>query len=89
MAKRLDVKRSALSSSVQILTGVTLNDLLKHWRLLRAMDLLSNTRLSYLDVANLCGYRTVNGLSKFLERNHKCTAREYRENRVHGNRLMR
>lgn len=89
LAKVLEVKRSALSSAVQILTGETLNDLLKHWRLLRALDLLSNTRLPYLDVAHLCGFRTINGLTKFMERNHKCTAREYRENRRHGNRATR
>ena len=89
LAKKLDVKRSALSGAVQILTGSTLNDMLRQWRLLRAIDLLSNTSLPYLEVARLCGYRTVNGLTKFMERNKKCTAREYRENRTHGNRLNR
>ena len=89
LAKILNVKRSALSSAVHLLTGDTLNDLLRQWKLLKAMDLLSNTRLPYLDVAHLCGFKTVNGLSKFMERNHKCTAREYRENRVHGNRSAR
>ena len=86
LAKAVGVRRGALSNAVQLLTGKTLNDLLKHWRLLRAMDLLSNTRLTYLEVARQCGYRTVNGLSKFMERNVKCTAREYREKRTHGNR---
>ena len=86
LAKVVGVKRSALSAAVQMLTGETLNDLLRQWRLLHAMYLLSCTRLSYLEVARQCGYKTVNGLSKFMERHLKCTAYEYRENRVHGNR---
>ena len=86
LAKAVGVRRSALSNAVQMLTGETLNDLLRHWRLLHAMYLLSCTSLSYQDVASKCGYRTVNGLSKFMERNMRCTAYEYRENRVHGNR---
>ena len=86
LSKILDVKRSALSGAIQLLTGDTLNDLLKKWKLLHAMYLLSNTTLSYKDVANLCGYKTINGLSKFMERMIKCTAYEYRESRTHGNR---
>ena len=86
LAKAVDVKRSALSAAVQMLTGETLNDLLRQWRLLHAMYLLSCTRLSYQEVARQCGYKTVNGLSKFMERHLKCTAYEYREKRVHGNR---
>ena len=87
LAKLLDVKRSALSGAIQLLTGETLNDVLKKWKLLHAMYLLGKTTLSYKDVANLCGYKTINGLSKFMERMIKCTAYEYRESRTHGNRL--
>ena len=86
LAKLLDVKRSALSGAIQMLTGETLNDLLKKWKLLHAMYLLGKTTLSYKDVANLCGYKSINGLSKFMERMIRCTAYEYRENRTHGNR---
>lgn len=89
LAKVLNVRHTALSNAVQLLTGVTLNELLKQWKLLHAQYLLRHTPLCYESVANLCGYRTVDGLSKFLERNLKCTAREYRENRVHGNRSQR
>lgn len=84
LAKEVGERRSALSSGVQLLTGETLNELLKKWRLLHAMYLLSSTDFPYLDVAHQCGYRTITGLSKFLERNIKCTAREYREKRIHG-----
>ena len=87
LAKLLDVKRSALSGAIQLLTGETLNDVLKKWKLLHAMYLLGKTTLSYKDVANLCGYKTINGLSKFMERMIRCTAYEYRESRTHGNRL--
>ena len=87
LAMLLDVKRSALSGAIQLLTGETLNDVLKKWKLLHAMYLLGKTTLSYKDVANLCGYKTINGLSKFMERMIRCTAYEYRESRTHGNRL--
>ena len=86
LAKVLKVKRSALSNAVQLLTGETLNDLMKHWKLLTAMHLLRNTSLPYKEVAKRCGYKTINALSKFMERMIKCTAYEYRENRTHGNR---
>ncbi len=86
LAKVLAVKRSALSGAIQLLTGETLNDLLKRWKLLHAMYLLGYTRLSYEAVAKQCGYKTVHGLSQFLLRMINCTAYEYRENRIHGNR---
>ena len=88
LAKAVGESRRALSNAVQLLTGETLNDLLRQWRLLHAMYLLSCTRLPYLEVAKQCGYKTITGLSKFMERNLGCTAYEYRENRVHGNRIQ-
>ncbi len=88
LAKAVGESRRALSNAVQMLTGETLNDLLRQWRLLHAMYLLSCTRLPYLEVAKQCGYKTITGLSKFMERNLRCTAYEYRENRVHGNRIQ-
>ena len=86
LAHLLKVKRGVLSNGVQLLTGETLNDLMKHWKLLTAMHLLRNTSLPYKEVAKRCGYKTINALSKFMERMIKCTAYEYRENRTHGNR---
>ena len=86
LAKLLDVKRSALSGAIQLLTGDTLNDLLKKWKLLHAMYLLSNTTLSYDDVAHLCGFSGNRTLSRFMERMIKCTAYEYREGRSNGHR---
>ena len=86
LAKVLDVKRSALSGAIQLLTGDTLNDLLKKWKLLHAMYLLRNTTLSYDDVANLCGFSGNRTLSRFMERMIKCTAYEYREGKSNGHR---
>ena len=86
LAKLLDVQRSALSSAIQLLTGETLNDMLKEWKLLHAMYLLRNTTLSYDDVANLCGFSGNRTLSRFLERMIKCTAYEYREGKSNGHR---
>ena len=86
LAKAVGESRTALSYAVQLLTGEPLSELLKQWRLLHAMYLLSCTRLPYQEVAKQCGYRTIDGLSKFMLRNLKCTAYEYREQRIHGNR---
>ena len=86
LAKVLDVKRNALSGAIQLLTGDTLNDLLKKWKLLHAMYLLRNTTLSYDDVANLCGFSGNRTLSRFMERMIKCTAYEYREGKSNGHR---
>ena len=86
LAKVLDVKRSALSGAIQLLSGDTLNDLLKKWKLLHAMYLLRNTTLSYDDVANLCGFSGNRTLSRFMERMIKCTAYEYREGKSNGHR---
>ena len=86
LAKLLEVKRSALSGAIQMLTGDSLNDMLKEWKLLHAMYLLRNTTLSYDDVANLCGFSGNRTLSRFMERMIKCTAYEYREGRSNGHR---
>ena len=86
LAKLLDVKRSALSSAILLLTGMNLNDMLKEWKLLHAMYLLRNTTLSYDDVANLCGFSGNRTLSRFMERMLKCTAYEYREGKSNGHR---
>ena len=86
MAKALNVKRSALSGAIQLLTGENLNDLMKKWRLLHAMYLLRNTSLSYKEVATQCGFFSLRGLTKFLERMIRCTPYEYRKSVTHGNR---
>ena len=86
LAKLLDVKRSALSAAILLLTGMNLNDMLKEWKLLHAMFLLRNTTLSYDDVAHLCGFSGNRTLSRFMERMLKCTAYEYREGKSNGHR---
>ena len=55
LAKAVGESRRALSNAVQLLTGETLNDLLRQWRLLHAMYLLSCTRLPYLEIAKQLG----------------------------------
>lgn len=86
LAKALDVKQGALSNAILLLTGVTLKDMQTQWKLLHAMYLLKNTTIDYKSVATQCGFKTINGLSKFMERQIGCTAYEYREIRTHGNR---
>ena len=79
LAKVLDVKRSALSGAILLLTGVNLNDFLKQWKLLNAMYLLKMTKYTYEEIAILCGFSSYRTLSRFIERMIHCTAYEYRE----------
>ena len=78
LAKVLGTKRAMLSAAIQLLTGASLNDMLRQWRLLNAMYLLRNTTLSYAQVATECGFSGNRTLSRFLEREIHCTAYEYR-----------
>lgn len=89
LAHLLKVKRGVLSNAIQLLTGVTLNDLLKEWKLLHAMYLLRHTAFSYDDVAKLCGFSGNRTLSRFLERNIKCSAYEYRMGKSNGHKGIR
>ncbi len=88
--KQLSVKigldRNALSSSIKLLTGMCLATFLKQWRLLLIKELLSDPHLSYESVANLCGFSSVQAMSKFLDRMIHLTAYEYREGRKNGHR---
>lgn len=86
LSAKLSFNRNALSSSIKMLTGLTLEVFLKQWRLLLIKDLLSDPQLSYESVANLCGFSSVQAMSKFLDRMIHRTAYEYREGRKNGHR---
>ena len=86
LSAKLSLNRNALSSSIQMLTGLSLDLFLKQWRLMQIKEHLSNPHLSYESVANLCGFSSVQAMSKFLDRMIHRTAYEYREGRSNGHR---
>ena len=57
LAKRLEVRRSYLSHAIELLTGLPLGKFISEWRLLQSQDLLLNTDLPYIEVAQRCGKR--------------------------------
>lgn len=78
LADLLGVSRCTLSHAVLLLTGTTLIELLRQWRLLHIQHLLTDTALPYADIAKLCGFSCNRTLSRFLERYTGRTAYEYR-----------
>lgn len=86
LAKKLEVKRSYLSHAIEILTGSNLVTLLREWRLLHVKYMLSETSLTYDDIAKRCGFSGNRTMSRFLERYTGCTAFEYRMGRSNGHR---
>ena len=86
LSAKLSFNRNALSSSIKMLTGLTLETFLKQWRLMLIKEHLSDPHLSYESVANLCGFSSVQAMSKFLDRMIHLTAYEYREGRSNGHR---
>ena len=86
LSAKLSLNRNALSSSIKMLTGLSLDIFLKQWRLMLIKEHLSDPHLSYESVANLCGFSSVQAMSKFLDRMIHLTAYEYREGRKNGHR---
>ncbi len=86
LSAKIGLDRNALSSSVKLLTGMPLDTFLKQWRLMLIKEHLSDPYLSYESVANLCGFSSVQAMSKFLDRQLHLTAYEYREGRKNGHR---
>ena len=87
LSARMNFDRNALSFSIKMLTGLPLETFLKQWRLMLIKEHLSDPHLSYESVANLCGFSSVQAMSKFLDRMIHLTAYEYREGRSNGHRL--
>lgn len=86
LSAKLSLNRNALSSSIKMLTGLPLDIFLKQWRLMLVKEHLSDPYLSYESVAILCGFSSVQAMSKFLDRMIHLTAYEYREGRKNGHR---
>ena len=86
LSDKLNLNRNALSSSIKMLTGLPLDLFLKQWRLMLIKEHLKDPHLSYESVANLCGFSSVQAMSKFLDRMIHLTAYEYRDGRKNGHR---
>ena len=86
LSATLNFNRNALSTSIKMLTGLTLETFLKQWRLMLVKEYLCDPHLSYKSVATLCGFSSVQAMSKFLDRMIHRTAYEYREGRSNGHR---
>ena len=84
LADQLNVAKDELNGAVHILTGSTLDDFVKTWRKLQAIRLLSNSEMSYEQIATVCGFSSLHSLTKFLNRTTGLTPFEWREK--HSNR---
>ena len=78
LAKALDVDGRDLSGSVRLLTGMTLDAMLKRWHMMKALDLLRNTDYDYKTIARICGYSQPKNLERAMKRELHMTPYEYR-----------
>jgi len=81
VATLLGVPRALLSEVIKLRTGVTLNDLLEYWIWQKVQQLLTDTELSYDDVAHECGFSGYSALNRFTDRKVGKTLVEIRTNR--------
>lgn len=88
IATHLDVNPLHLSHAIQLLTGMSLAKMIREWRLLQAMHLLSTTDLSYATIAARCGYANADNLAKIMQKKLRMTPFEYR-NGCHRNEIRR
>ena len=84
VAKELGVRRTDLTGAIRLLTGSTLEQFIKEWRMLQAVDLISNTDLDFLTIANRCGFSTADHLAVAMQKKLHKTPYEYR-NGCHRN----
>lgn len=86
IAEKLDANRHELNCAVHLLTGSTLDEMVKTWRKLQAIDLLTKTTLDYNAIAHTCGFRSEHYLSTFLDRETGLTSYEWREKNSNNHR---
>ena len=78
VAKSLGVSRRDLSASVKLLVGTSLDEVVKEWRMLQAMEQIKCTDLDFLTIARQCGYSNTRHLSFAMEQRLHMTPYEYR-----------
>lgn len=79
VARVLEAPKRELSSAIRLLTGVSLDVLVREYRKHQAIRLLADTQTDYDQVAQQCGFSTLHNLSLFLNRETGLTAYEWRE----------
>lgn len=78
LAQYLGVNARDLSGSLKILIGMTLDALVKEWRLRQAYDLVMSTELDYDEIAQLCGYSQPKTLVVAFEKKYHASPYELR-----------
>ena len=74
----LGVNRKDLSGSLKILMGMTLDAMVKEWRLRQAYELVMSTELGYDDIAQKCGYAQPKTLVVAFEKKYHASLYELR-----------
>ncbi|MFT8705462.1 helix-turn-helix domain-containing protein [Bifidobacterium aquikefiricola] len=79
VANRVNVDRSHLSRVFHRDTGMTIKAYIEHIRLSRAHDLLGMTEMSVADVAQECGYASVEALTRNFHESQGFSPSEFRK----------
>lgn len=79
IAQKMGVKKTDLNGAIHILVGTSLDEMVKTWRKLQAIDLLNHSECSYVEIASACGFRSLHSLSIFMNRETGLTPFEWRE----------
>ena len=66
VAVMLDVDRVQLSGALVMLTGMTLHQIIREWRLLQAQELIKAGDLSLNAIARKCGWKNERVLKKIM-----------------------
>lgn len=78
VALYLGVNRKDLSGSLKILMGMTLDAVVKEWRLRQAYDLVMSSELDYDEIAQKCGYAQPKTLVVAFEKKYHASPYELR-----------
>ena len=78
VARYLGVNRRDLSGSLKILMGMTLDAVVKEWRLRQAHELVMSTELNYDEIAQKCGYAQPKTLVVAFEKKYHASPYELR-----------
>ena len=78
IAIRYDVPQNWLSTSMTIYLGVTLSQMILHWRNYVALDMLDDANNTYEAIAKRCGYRSERAFCNAFARTFGITPYYYR-----------
>ncbi len=78
VAAHLGANRRDLSGAVRILTGMTLDAMVKEWRLRQAYEMVQDTDLDFDEIAQKCGYSQPKTLVVAFEKKYHVSPYECR-----------